>query len=477
MHKLVTALKGHGSRADFWSIYVLHEQHEEVSFRKGVQQPLFSSNDAGALLTVFTKGGLGYASTQDLSEEGIKKAFDRAFSWAEKFAQFSLLKSLSPQFAAHEGSYRSPNETPLSAVSLDDKLSLLSQADKNLLGHNLVIDSSATLWSIAARSSYHNSLGASIEQDINQLIPSLSVTANKGAVTQTRTLGGMRAYCRQGGKESLFSIDMPNHAERLVKEAIDLVHADNCPSGAMDVLIDPDQMMLQIHESIGHPLELDRILGDERNYAGTSFVKLDMFGNFQYGSPLLNVTFDPTIASEFASYGYDEEGSAAKKEYLIKDGILCRPLGGLIAQTRAGVPGVANARSSSWNRPPIDRMANLNLEAGASSFEDMLSSIDKGIYLKSNASWSIDDSRNKFQFGCEWGQLIEKGRLTKIVRNPNYRGISSSFWRNLKMVGDKNTFMVMGTPFCGKGEPNQCIRVGHASPICLFSNIDVFGGE
>jgi predicted Zn-dependent protease len=245
----------------------------------------------------------------------------------------------------------------------------------------------------------------------------------------------------------------------------------------MDVLLAPDQMILQIHESIGHPLELDRILGDERNYAGTSFVTPEMFGSYRYGSELLNITFDPSRPEEFASYAFDDDGQAARREYLIHDGVLLRGLGGVTSQARLGVPGVANARAASWNRPPIDRMANLNLEAGRSRFEDMVASIDRGVYMQTNVSWSIDDSRNKFQFGCEWGQMIEKGKLTTVVKNPNYRGVSATFWRNLKMVGDAHTVEVLGSPYCGKGEPNQVIRVGHASPPCVFADVEVFGGE
>jgi predicted Zn-dependent protease len=138
--------------------------------------------------------------------------------------------------------------------------------------------------------------------------------------------------------------------------------------------------------------------------------------------------------------------------------------------------GVANARACSWNRPPIDRMANLNLEPGASTLDDMVASIERGVYMKSNTSWSIDDSRNKFQFGCEWGQLIKGGKLGPVVRNPNYRGVSATFWRSLRMVGRAETMAYLGTPFCGKGEPNQSIRVGHASPACVFSGVEVFGG-
>jgi len=236
-------------------------------------------------------------------------------------------------------------------------------------------------------------------------------------------------------------------------------------------------MYLQIHESIGHPLELDRILGDERNYAGTSFVTLDMVGNYRYGSDLLNITFDPTIAEEFATYAWDDDGMKAEKEFIIRDGILKRTLGGATSQARTGLQGVANSRACSWNRAPIDRMANLNLETGESTFEEMVASIERGVLMRRNNSWSIDDSRNKFQFGCEYGRIIEDGELKQVVKKPGYNGISATFWRSLKMVGDSDTRQVLGTPYCGKGEPNQAVRVGHASPACVFADVDVFGGE
>ncbi|MCA9729244.1 MAG: TldD/PmbA family protein, partial [Candidatus Eisenbacteria bacterium] len=165
------------------------------------------------------------------------------------------------------------------------------------------------------------------------------------------------------------------------------------------------------------------------------------------------------------------------KEYIIRRGILERGLGGTVSQERLHAQGVANARACSWNRPPIDRMANLNLEPGESTLDEMIAMVERGLYLKTNISWSIDDSRNKFQFGCEWGQMIENGKLTQVVKKPNYRGISATFWRNLKGVGNRATFEVLGTPYCGKGEPNQSVRVGHASPTCLFGAVDVFGGE
>jgi predicted Zn-dependent protease len=321
------------------------------------------------------------------------------------------------------------------------------------------------------------STGGDVVQRYRFLFPGMSATAHADGDTQTRTLNGYRGICQQGGDEILARFGFVGSGRLVATQALELVGAPNCPSGKMDVLLMPDQMILQIHESIGHPLELDRILGDERNYAGTSFVTPDMFGTYRYGSDLLNITFDPTRSEELASYGWDDEGSKAEKVHLILNGVLLRPLGGAISQARAALPGTSNARADGWNRPPIDRMANLNLEPGDATLEQMISGIERGVLMETNCSWSIDDSRNKFQFGCERGRLIEKGALGAVVKNPNYRGISANFWRSLARVGNADTMQVLGTPYCGKGEPSQAIRVGHAAPACVFTDVDVFGGE
>jgi predicted Zn-dependent protease len=361
-------------------------------------------------------------------------------------------------------------------VPLAEKIDLLRTECTRLKTDDRIVDWEASLWHTEMDTLYLTADGGRVRQVFRYIMPMLSATANVGAETQTRMFGG-RGYCRQGGLEVLDHVGFRTAAPRIAAEALQLLTAPNCPSATMDLLLAPDQMILQIHESIGHPLELDRILGDERNYAGTSFVTPEMFGSYGYGSELLNITFDPTRTEQLASYGFDDEGQPAHRELLIERGILLRGLGGLSSQVRADLPGVANARACSWNRPPIDRMANLNLEPGDASLEEMIAAVERGVYMQTNCSWSIDDSRNKFQFGCEWGQLIEHGRLTTVVKKPNYRGISATFWRNLKMVGNLDTFTVMGTPNCGKGEPNQVIRVGHASPACLFAEVEVFGGE
>ncbi|WP_201746383.1 TldD/PmbA family protein [Veronia nyctiphanis] len=308
--------------------------------------------------------------------------------------------------------------------------------------------------------------GGEVSQQFHFVHAGLSATAFADGEAQTRDTDLGRVVM-QGGWERLQDIWF-GKAQQLGEQAKELVFADNCPEQTMDLLLTSDQMMLQIHESIGHPIELDRILGDERNFAGTSFVTPDMFGNYQYGSELLNVSFDPTIPNESASYGFDDDGSVAEKAMLIEGGVLKRGLGGTISQQRLGVDGVACSRSDTWRRPPLDRMANLNVEAGDKSIEDLIGGIEHGIMMNTNRSWSIDDSRNKFQFGCQYGQLIENGALTKVVKNPNYRGISSAFWRNLSAVGDLSTFGVHGTPYCGKAELCRLLPLGTRHlPVCL----------
>ncbi len=460
---------------DFCSLRYLEERSEKLIVRQNIAEPPLSRHDVGVMLTVIDNGGLGYAATSDLSESGLREAIARAQQWAELSRKNSLIDFSKVAMPKEKGDYQSVVKKPWANMSITDKLDLLHRESALCQRDDKIVNWHASLWFVQTEQLYLTNRGAEIRQSNQYLMPELRVIANQGGETQYRTFGES-TYARQGGLEILDQIGFMGRGEQLAEEALQLLAAPNCPTKNMDIILAPDQMMLQIHESIGHPLELDRILGDERNYAGTSFVTLDMFDHYQYGSSLLNVTFDPTHSEQVASYGFDDEGLPAEKTYIIREGILTTPLGGVISQARADLSGVANARAISWNRPPIDRMANLNVEPGESTFNEMLGSIEQGIFMETNLSWSIDDSRNKFQFGCERGQLIENGELTQVVKNPNYRGISATFWRNLKKVGNQDTFQVLGVPYCGKGEPNQVIRVGHASPVCVFTDVDVFGG-
>ena len=470
------------SSAEFFSLRVVDERSETIGVRQSIPMPYRSCHERGAMLTVVNGGGYGYAATSDVSAAGLQAALDRATAWANLSARHAIVKFGVPADAAPSGIYRPDAGAAL--PSRKQLVELITAEDSAAQCDPKIVDSVVSIELRKASHRYLTNHGGDVSQEYSFVSPNVRVSASDGKDTQVRSLAGQyNGYCQQGGFEVIERSGLIGGARRVAQDALELLDAPNCPSGTMDLLLMPDQMMLQIHESIGHPLELDRILGDERNFAGTSFVTMDMFGSYQYGSELLNVTFDPTHERQLASYAFDDEGAMASRQHLIKDGVLKSALGGAFSQSRAReahgveIEGVANTRASNWNRPPIDRMANINVEPGASSLQQMIGSVEQGVLMRTNVSWSIDDSRNKFQFGCELGQLIENGKLTDIVKNPNYRGISSNFWRSLSMVGNEQSFEVMGTPYCGKGEPAQIIRVGHASPPCLFSGVDVFGGE
>src|SRR5919199_3919683 len=462
-------------QGDFCSLRFVCERSETLAVRQNIVQPVETSEDSGVMLTVYAGDGMGYAATSDVSLSGLQRAAEQARGWALQSAGRSVVDFSKMRTTPPTGAYATHELVPWRHTPLSDKLDLLRTECARLKTDDRIVDWEASLWYTETDTLYLTTDGGRVYQHFVYLVPMLSATANAGSETQTRTFGG-RGHGRQGGMEVLDAVGFRSAAPQLAAEALQLLTAPNCPAGVMDVLLAPDQMILQIHESIGHPLELDRILGDERNYAGTSFVTPDMFGSYRYGSELLNVTYDPTRRGELASFAYDDDGTPAQKVFLIRDGILVAPLGGRLSQLRAGLPGTANSRACAWNRPPIDRMANLNVESGTSPLDAMIGSIRRGILMRTNVSWSIDDSRNKFQFGCEWGELIEEGRRTKVVKNPNYRGVSATFWRSLRAVGYASTFEVHGTQYCGKGEPNQAVSCGHAAPACLFGGVEIFGG-
>jgi len=468
---LQKALSNINISADWIGLREVQETSTYRVIRDGNPESNSINLDHGVMVEVLINGQFGYYGTHKLDYDSIlnaaKKACDVAKN-ASKYSIYSYDDSVRPKA---EGIYNSPYQ--IKDYDLGDLTDLLLKSNNALKGNSKIVTATSMARIVDMNMKYVCSNGSNLEQNFLYVGPGFRAIAQDGNIIQSRSYTDQ---CQQTGMEVFNESFVIKKCESICKEAVELLSAEECPTEKMDLVLHSDQMLLQIHESIGHALEVDRILGDERNYAGSSFVNLEDFGNLRYGSDLMNITFDPTIKEEFASYGYDDTGNKASKEFIIKEGVLQRGLGGLESQERANVKGVANVRACSWNRPPIDRMANLNLEPGDSSFNEMISSVKKGIFMQTNRSWSIDDFRNKFQFGCEYAQLIEDGKITKTVKNPNYRAISTPFWNSLKKVGNMDTFGVYGTPYCGKGEPNQSVRVGHAAPICVFENIDVFGG-
>lgn len=474
---LETIKKSISSDCKYLGFRQVKESTRYFHFRDGNVESWSGNQSQGVMVEALVDGNFSYFATPKMDVESLKHASEQAITLARTKAPkvYPFGTEVRPkQTQAWQGLRAKITKSP------KETCEILKEICARLKSHQdpeaKIIRTEAVVTEIDSETTLVSSIGSDSHRDSQMFLLGFEATAQNGNVVCKRSNGGFRGRSYQGGWEQVLSPDFWNQVDQTAKDAIELSKAKPCPTMTGKLVLSPDQMMLQIHESIGHPLELDRILGDERNYAGWSFVRPEDFGKLQYGSKLLNVTFDPTIPHELASYGFDDIGAQATKEFLIKDGVLVRGLGSLESQARLGLKGVSNQRASLWNRPPIDRMANLNIEPGRSTREEIIGSVELGVWMESNISWSIDDFRNKFQFGCEYARMIRNGKLAEVVRNPNYRGISVPFWNSLSMVGDASTFEVYGTPNCGKGEPNQVIRVGHASPICLFDNIEIFGG-
>jgi predicted Zn-dependent protease len=447
------------------------------SARDGMPQNNSKTISEGVMVEVLINGQIGYGATNIITPAGIQTAATAAYHQAVAASEYQLYPVTTAQRPQVIGQYSSPRVPGLNSLTPGEINEELNKICRALKVSDQIVQTTASLHTREMETWFVSSNGADVYQKFRLMTTDYAATAQDGAMIQRRCDRGGLARCYQGGIEYFLTPDLWERVQQVGEQAIELLTAIECPTATTTLVLAPDQLLLQIHESVGHPLELDRILGDERNYAGGSFVKPTDFGNLTYGSPLMNITFDPTVAGEFASYNFDDLGATATREYLIRDGILERGLGSIESQSRSNLPGVACSRACSWNRPPIDRMANINLEPGNHSFDEIISQIDRGIYMESNRSWSIDDRRHKFQFSCEYARLIEDGKLTKTVRNPNYRGTTPQFWGNLVAVGNPHTWEMYGSPICGKGEPNQSIWVGHGAPVAAFTDVEIFGGD
>jgi predicted Zn-dependent protease len=463
--------------ADWIGLRKVREVTIARSARDGMPQNNSTTISEGVMVEVMVDGQIGYGATNILTPTGIQTAATVAYQQAIAASEYRIYPLTTIQRPKVVGQYVSPLVQPFNTLTPGEISEQLSKICHTLKVGEQIVQTSATIITRELETWFVSSNGSDVYQHFRLMTTDYAATAQDGAIIQHRSDRGGLARCYQGGMEYFLTPDLWARVQQVGEQAVELLTAIECPTQTTTLVLAPDQLLLQIHESVGHPLELDRILGDERNYAGGSFVKPADFGNLVYGSPLMNITFDPTVSGEFASYGFDDTGATATREYLIRDGILERGLGSLESQARLDLPGVACSRACSWNRPPIDRMANINLEPGDKSFEEIIGGIEDGIYMESNRSWSIDDQRHKFQFSCEYAQAIENGKLTKTIRNPNYRGVTPQFWGNLAQVGNADTWEIYGSPFCGKGEPNQIVWVGHGAPVAAFTNIEIFGGD
>ncbi|MFH2037720.1 MAG: TldD/PmbA family protein, partial [Candidatus Zixiibacteriota bacterium] len=323
---------------------------------------------------------------------------------------------------------------------------------------------------------FHSSEGAELTQTLIHTGGGLSLGMTMGHRERyERSFPTSSGQYESKGFELLEELKMKEALPRLVEEVKMMQSAEKCPEKETVLLLSGDQVSLQMHESIGHPLELDRVFGTERNFSGTSFATPDQLDKLMYGSEIVNVTSDLTIPNGLATAGWDDEGVPAMKAELIQNGRLVNYLSSRETAFKIGKISTGAMRANSWSNIPIVRISNIILQPGDKSFEEILSGIDDGIYMDGVKSWSIDDERRYFQFGCEIGWLIKGGKLTTPIKNPTYSGCTTDFWNKCTAIANHKSYRVWGTPNCGKGQPGQNARTAQGASPARFDNIQVGG--
>lgn len=453
---------------------------EALGIRNGRASALTFSENAGIGVRVRTDRSWGFAASAALDRATVRDTARRAVRVARAaFAAEPTPFEVSEEPAVRDGRYTTPMRLDPFAVPLEEKLALLTEAERALRVGPQVRSTEATYRAWQETKWFASSEGRSYRSTITHVGAGVSATAILSGEVQRRSaptsFGG---DFRQAGFEFITGLDLVARAPQVGHEALELLTAPAPPTARTTLVLASDQLALQVHESIGHATELDRILGMEAGFAGTSWVEPGMIGRLRYGSPLLNVVADATEPGGLGSFGYDDEGVPAHRTPLIHEGILVGVLSSRETASALDLPGSgATARAEGFYRMPLIRMTNIDLEPGELSLPELLEGVDEGIYLETNRSWSIDDKRLNFQFGCEVGRRIVHGELGPLLRSPIYSGMTPEFWGSLDGVGDLSTWHLWGVPNCGKGQPGQVARVGHGAPVGRFRNVAVRGGQ
>ncbi|MGI9100636.1 MAG: TldD/PmbA family protein [Solirubrobacteraceae bacterium] len=447
---------------------------EGVLVRNGHVEQVDSDASGGIGVRVRVGGGWGFAATREATRAGAERALARALAIAESqpVAPAGPLAPVQPA----RGHWSCAHERDPFDVSLQDKLELLFAAEAALRGDPRIVRSDAACASRRVRSAFASTDGAACTQERLECGAAIAVIAVDGDELQVRSYPGAHepsAAC--AGWEHVLEFDLVGHAPRVAAEAIELLTAPPCPSGRATVILGGEQLALQIHESIGHALELDRMLLDEAAYAGTSWVSPADLGTLRYGSEQLRITADATLPGGLGSFGWDDEGVAAARTELIDEGILRRALSDRQSAAAIGLERSGGcARADGFARQPIVRMTNVSIEPGdAGTLADLVADTGEGLYLETNRSWSIDDRRLHFQFATETAREIRGGELGRLLRNPSYAGVTPRFWRGLDAVCSASEWRLWGLANCGKGEPGQLMRVSHGTAPARFRDVQV----
>jgi TldD protein len=474
--------------ASYADMRIVRRRTQNINVKNGVVEGLVDNESQGFGVRVVVDGAWGFASSARLTPAEV----DRATALAVQIARASALfkthdVDLGPA-VAHVGTYRTPVEIDPWQVSLEDKVDLLLTANEGLRATPGVVVANSSLAFWAEEKVFANSEGAFLEQEIIESgggIEALALDPESGEVQKRSYPNSFARDQRREGWEAILEMDLPGNAPRVGQEAVALLSADLCPSGVTTIILGATQLALQVHESCGHPIELDRVFGTEASYAGTSFLTPDKYGAFRYGSDIVNLTADATPAGPSAGglgcFGWDDEGVPAQRVPIVRQGIFvgyltsretARQLRAIVGDEAPPTSGGA-MRADGWNRIPLIRMTNVNLEPGEWTFDDLVADTDEGIYMELNKSWSIDDKRLNFQFGTEIAYEIKNGKMGRMLKNATYTGITPQFWQSCDAICNRDHWRVWGTPNCGKGQPGQSAHTGHGTAPARFRDIQV----
>lgn len=447
---------------------------ESIQVRDGVIEGFSRDSSAGVGIRVLYNGAWGFAASNLLTEEDVVRTAERAISIARAFSSVNPGRVKLSESEACADTFVTPFKTDPFTISPEDKIGLLLDVTSLALKARGIAVCEAFMEFSRVDKEFLSTEGAAISQSILTSGGGYHVIAEDGHDCQRRSYpDAHHGLFATKGFELFDELKMKESVERVTGEALALLKAKECPAKATDIIIDGPQMALQIHESCGHPAELDRVLGSEISFAGGSFLTLDKRGLYRYGSKAVNIYADPTIPGGAGSYMYDDEGVRARRVELVREGIFLNHLTSRESAAAVGERSNGSMRADGWKGLPIVRMSNICIEPGALSLADLIADTDDGILLSTNRSWSIDDLRLNFQFGTEVAYEIKKGRLGRMYKNPVYHGITPGFWASCDGVCGKDEWRLWGLNSCGKGEPLQVANVGHGASPARFRNVSV----
>jgi TldD protein len=460
-----------GAGAEYADARAVLKRDQLVATKNGRVERVSDSESEGIGVRVLVGGAWGFACDRRLTPEGAREAALRACTFA-RAAAGPHTRQLAP-LEPRTGTHRTPIERDPFDVAISDKVELCLRADETLAGPDVLVRQ-AMVRAQREHKLLLTSEGTEVEQELIESGGGIECSAAREGVFQTRSYPSAHvgSSC-QSGWEYVEGLDLVGEAPRVAEQAAALVRAEQCPSAITTVVLDGDQVALQVHESVGHPTELDRVYGSEAAYAGTSFLKPDDLRSLRYGTELMNVTADPTTPGGLGSFAFDDEGVPASPVPIVEAGLLTGFLTSRETAARIGAGTGGSMRADGWNRMPLVRMTNLHLEPGDGELDDLIADVNDGVYMETNRSWSIDDKRLNFQFGTQVAWEIKGGRLRRMLRDATYTGITPQFWGRLDAVAGADSWRLYGLTNCGKGQPGQSAHVSHGASPARFRNVEV----